>query len=1178
MKHVKALLLPIYHRAPKKLREPLKRGVLELLRPGRRTKVSVIVPVFNVESYLPACLDSILAQSHRNIEVVCVDDGSPDNSIEVLRDYAAKDSRVKIVRKANGGLGAARNTGVENSNGEMIYFADSDDTIPPRAVEHLLTSLKRSGSDFAVGSLMRDTPTGRHVPRWAQQLHATTRTRLTLADEPDALKNVFAWTKMFRRQFFLNVVGGYPDGLYEDQVPAAKAYTHGTFDIIKDVVCFWRIREDESSITQQKATMKDLKARWEVIASLAEQMADAPAPVLRVWQSKVVGFDMRPYYEQVPRTDDEYWAYLQSRVRSFVDFVGYDLLASVEISDRLQAAAVYHGYREDVAELLRRRESQTWKVPGTVFDGTPRVDDEYFEGLQLLPDGVLEVLSAPGDVALVQHVESVTVVGEELVVRGIAYLTNLSQSEAGSVIALEARAAEGSGKVLPVRLTRYREPAADMRAADPWNEHSESGFEAAFALAELREGRWDLSITLDVNGIIRTSPLAAPDPASAGRLPAFGTVIDHSRWYLVDTRKGGGLQLRHTVTPRLAVEQVWSEDSLLCVCLAEGVCPDDGRFVAISGTSRITGSLSICNGRAVVSFSIPVTSRYRREWALWWQSGKQCIQLAWADSHLAVSTERACPYVVRASATGDVVILGGPLVGEITGATLSGNGLQVTGWMRRDASLASAWVTAKLFSQFVPGSSVAIGTVDGGFDATLPLTNDSGSSLSRVRGYAVVFDIKGYGRVWPQVSDKMLESMPVEDMNFDSGITLTVTPRARALWVRLRNALAEDERSRRSQHLLQRAYSAEHSPVEAVLFETFNGKTVGDSPLALSRELHRRGSTIEQYWSVESLAIPVPEWATPLLRYSKRWYEVLASAQLLVNNNNWPWFFIKRPYQTYLQTWHGTPLKQIGNDVPGANLSLTYRSLMVREAAAWDYLIAQNEYSAKIFPRAFGYSGEVMQLGYPRNDSLVDDTAQPTRERVRAALGLADDSFVLLYAPTWRDNLKGHGGYSRVLFLDFDVLREGVGENVVVLYRGHSNTANASGGSHEGVIDVTRYPDVNEIMLASDALVTDYSSIFYDYAVMRKPIYFLVPDLEQYGSATRGFYKPLEQVAPGPLCKDTAALVHELSQDFQSSYGERFDQFLATYAPQDDGSAAARVLDALAPSCGMIVDILTPTR
>lgn len=1134
-------------------------------------KVSVIVPIYNVEKYLPDCLDSILAQTHNNLEIICVDDGSPDNSINVLRAYEAKDRRIKVVRKPNGGLGAARNTGVESSTGTMICFVDSDDTIPPRAIELLLKSLVKSGSDFVVGSLMHDTSSGRYVPNWAQKLHSHSRTSLTLENEPGVLKNVFAWTKMFRRQFFLDVIEGFPDGLYEDQVPSAKAYAHGTFDIIKDVVCYWKIRDDESSITQQKATMKDLTGRLEVISSLAVHMRNVPSPVFRAWQAKAVGFDLRPYYKQVPRTEDEYWEHLRDFVRSFIDSAGYEVLANVpEITDRLLAAATYHGYRGDVTELLCRRESQSWKVPGTVENGIPIVAAEYFEGLNLRPDGVIEVLNSPDNITLAQHIESIVITDSELIIRGSAYLKNLSMPRKSSNIflvatPLNARHDNRGYEIHSVLTTRYIEPSANVRAADPWNDHSESGFVAVFCLADLAQDHWNFNITVDINGVSLSAPLAAPDSRASGRLPAFGAQSKcGERWYVIFNRATDCLQLSRTVVKQFAVGDAWAEDNCLSAQLDEPIPQEEGNFVAISSASIVVGSIRVRNRQPIVSFHISATTQHNTDWTFWWQSKNQRIQLAWADNCRQVSEIKLEPFLVRSSPDGGIIVQTKPLIGGVTGAVLCKGNLKVTGWFRRDVSLAATQVSARLFNQYVPSVTVPIDAMSGKFEVSFPLVDATGKCISNAHGYAVVLEAEGAGQVWLRATKELLSCLPIEAEQGGIGMTLSVTPKARALWIRFRNSIVEHERSRRSQHLLQNSYRSEHSPIDAVLFESFNGKSVGDSPLALSRELQRRGSNLIQYWSVESLTTSVPEWATPLLRYSKDWYEVLAAARLLINNNNWPWFFTKRPYQTYLQTWHGTPLKKIANDMPNkSSLTLTYRSLMQREAEAWDYLLAQNDYSARILPQAFGFSGSVIQLGYPRNDSLVDETAQSTRDRVRSALGLGDDIQVLLYAPTWRDNLKGVGGYSQVSFLDFNVLRSGAHKKIIVLFRGHSNTVNALGVLPDGVLDVTRYPNLNDLMLASDVLVTDYSSIFFDYAVMQKPIYFLVPDLEKYCNTTRGFYVPLEEIAPGPLCLNTESLVYELNQDYEYTYGNKLQHFLDKYASQDDGYSASRVLNTL---------------
>lgn len=1136
-------------------------------------KVSVIVPIYNVEQFLPACLDSILKQTHENIEVVCVDDGSPDDSISVLRSYAAKDPRVRIVRKQNAGLGAARNTGVEQSTGEWLFFVDSDDTIPENAVESLLDSLKRSGSDFAVGSMVRDTATGLHQPNWARMLHSTERTGITISDCPEVLKNVFAWTKMFRRDFFHDVVGGFPDGIYEDQLPSLKAYLNGTFDVIPQVVCNWRIRDDGSSITQKKATLDDLVSRWDVIWTLIEPSTGAPPEILETQFVKIIGFDMRPYYEQVPRVDDEYWAYLHRSVREFVDRFGYGLLAGIEISDRLLAAATYHGYRDDVRELLRRRESKTWKVPGAARDGLARVTDEYFEDLQLKADGVVEVLNSPGDIDVSQFIETIRITDDELIIRGHAFLTNLSQNSENTSISIEAQLAPqegahdaGSAIIRPARISRFDTLEADLRAADPWNDHAATGFEAVFNLNDLSAGRWHLSVTVDVGGVAQTALLGIGEPDPGKRLEAFGPADHTGRWATASDGEEGGLTLERRSAASIAVDRAWFEHDTLCLQLASfsrheleqsatGI-----RFFALNGPRRLEGTLSQGADEAIVSFDMPCTSIEHGVWKFLFEDGSGQRRVVWSAGKEQVETERTEVFLERPLLSDEVAIKTGPILAEVTGAALTDKGLQVLGRIERHTNLLREPVTGQLRSNAGPEKSAPLRIKGNSFSVTFPYADLEGTPLSHTRGFAFILKVKGEQALWPPVHGKLKASMPLLANNAGIHATFSPTPGAIALWSRFETGKEKEDKPRRAQHALQRSYRGMDKPRNAVLLETFNGKTVGCSPLALSRELHRQKPHLEQFWSVESSMISVPEWATPVVRRSPEWYELLASAKLLINNNNWPDFFSKRPYQTYVQAWHGTPLKRIGNDVPLGNLSLTYRDLMAREAEAWDFLIAQNRYSAEIFPRAFGFDGEVIEVGYPRNDSLVDETAELTRQLVRLALGIDETTRAILYAPTWRDNLKGQAGYGKVNFLNFEQLSRLCSGKIKLLYRGHTNTANNSTELPADVIDVTNHPDVNELMLASDALVTDYSSIFFDYAVMRKPIYFLVPDLDQYAGTTRGFYAPLEDIAPGPLCFDTQQLADSMNKGSFSVDHGTIDGFIREFAPFDDGKAASRVL------------------
>ena len=232
---------------------------------GRATPlVSVVVPVYNVAAYLPHCLESLLAQGRVELDIVVVDDGSTDDSGAIADRYAAEESRVRVVHTDNHGLGAARNEGLRHIAGEYVGFADSDDVVPPAAYDVMVRSLEASGSDFVTGSIVWWEPTGLREPPWMRRLHHPRREGATAAEHPEILGDVFAWNKLFRRTFWESAGLSWPEGIrYEDQPTTTRAYLAGRFDVLPEIVYHWRIRDDGSSITQQRASVADLADRLE---------------------------------------------------------------------------------------------------------------------------------------------------------------------------------------------------------------------------------------------------------------------------------------------------------------------------------------------------------------------------------------------------------------------------------------------------------------------------------------------------------------------------------------------------------------------------------------------------------------------------------------------------------------------------------------------------------------------------------------------------------------------------------------------------------------------------------------------------------------------------------------------------------------------------------------------------
>jgi CDP-glycerol glycerophosphotransferase len=304
---------------------------------------------------------------------------------------------------------------------------------------------------------------------------------------------------------------------------------------------------------------------------------------------------------------------------------------------------------------------------------------------------------------------------------------------------------------------------------------------------------------------------------------------------------------------------------------------------------------------------------------------------------------------------------------------------------------------------------------------------------------------------------------------------------------------------------------------------------------------------------------------------------VLAQARYVIFNDMLPPWFRKRDGQTCLQTWHGTPLKRIGFDVaqPQFGTGLIYNDLLRQDVTHWDLLLSPNGFSTSVFRRAFGYDGEIMESGYPRNDPLHGSSHGPQhgpdREQraaaVRQRLGLPDGKRVVLYAPTWRDDAAiREGRYQFDLRLDLAAAAEALGGDHVLLLRLHTKARRDPLDAADGfVLDVTRYPDITDLYLISDVLVTDYSSAMFDFAGTGRPMLFFTYDLEHYRDSVRGFYFDFEAEAPGPLLATSTEVIKALrdTSGVPDSYAGAYQAFAAKYAALEDGKAAERVVDRL---------------
>jgi CDP-glycerol glycerophosphotransferase len=354
-----------------------------------------------------------------------------------------------------------------------------------------------------------------------------------------------------------------------------------------------------------------------------------------------------------------------------------------------------------------------------------------------------------------------------------------------------------------------------------------------------------------------------------------------------------------------------------------------------------------------------------------------------------------------------------------------------------------------------------------------------------------------------------------------------------------------------------------------VVYNAFNGR-YADNPRAIYEGLLERDLDVEHVWLADPAHLAgFPGDVKTVQIASPDAVAALETADLHISNchtnlDSWR----KLPGTRYLQTWHGTPLKRIHRSAVFQPSDDVMADLDT-DIARWDYLITPSRAGTELLRGAFGYTGPVLETGYPRNDALQAPAAAGRRARLRQELGIDDDTTVVLYAPTYRDD-----DVSRTdapLGLDLPALTEALGQDFVVLMRMHyylGHRPALQGG--EGIRDVSRHPDVTELYLAADVLVTDYSSALFDFAVTGKPLVLYAYDLEHYRDRLRGFTFDLEAESPGPVLTDQASLADALLDlpGTTRAFADRYAAFQDRYCHLEDGHATDRVIDHLWPSTG----------
>ncbi|WP_099225202.1 CDP-glycerol glycerophosphotransferase family protein [Listeria costaricensis] len=354
---------------------------------------------------------------------------------------------------------------------------------------------------------------------------------------------------------------------------------------------------------------------------------------------------------------------------------------------------------------------------------------------------------------------------------------------------------------------------------------------------------------------------------------------------------------------------------------------------------------------------------------------------------------------------------------------------------------------------------------------------------------------------------------------------------------------------------------------DIIVFESFFGKQYSDNPKAIYTYLKESSENpYELIWCVKSGFESEFEKAgiSYVIRGTIRWLFLMGRAKYWVNNTRMPSWMYKSPKTVYLQTWHGTPLKKLGLDInevrmPGVSTEF-YKDNFVNEAKKWDYLISQNIYATNIFERAFEIERQkILEVGYPRNEELTHVTATEIKY-LKEKLQLPKGKKIILYAPTWRDDQNFRSGqYKAIMPFDLERLHNALQDEYIILIKWHyliHDTVRIPEKYKNFIIKAPQHISINAVFKVSDMLITDYSSVVFDYANLARKIIFYIPDYKIYKEETRGLYVSIREVFKGLCAETTTELIQKITED-----GGATEEFLSAFCHLDAQNPTAQVVN-----------------
>lgn len=1147
-----------------------------------KKKLAVVIPMYNVDLFLENALDTLLVQdlTEQELQVILVDDGSTDNTGKIAKKYVTKYPNVfEYHLFENGGLGASRNRGTRLADSDYITYFDPDDEIVPGSYRLALDILHDTDSDILIGGTKRFN--SKKV--WNSWIHSKAEIKelrkIKFSDRPELVWDSTAWNKLYKLDFIRENNLYTPEGiLYEDMPMVVPALTlANSIDVMKSTLYMWRSRDfGAPSITQMssnetKPLIDRLFAMKLIITDLKKY--GASEKIFNAQLDKFLNFDVMVMFakdkfelftknqkKEIFNALREFLQLLtdkQIERANFHDLVYFRQILKISTVDEFSELTInflrgntkFKGYWQDGLYRLTS-DLSTFSKSVTSIDMKPviKIEEAKFEKNKLIINGFA-------------YAKFSDMSSDKVVTDGKISLLDdnqdFLQDNAGSIVFKSNHrimAAYGYNK------THFNKDGADFN-------YNFSGYEITIELDDLKKIKEKMIflLTVNIDGVQIREFIKNPISGHITR-PDVYISDDDNAYQLTYDKNSWVMQLE--VTKKVPVLRKNEKNQLIYNSSQNDLYLQAG---------NIKKKLKVFNNYVYFPLELQrLLKKYDKVARHKWQFIK-VSSITGRSENVYFSADSPLHHENNANLEFTYADQNGFAVNQITrvypilkSVAINNNKLSLTfklsGWLNEacnvqiigDPKLPDLiWNTTKVSKDL--------------YHLYLPLNRNDFSSKPWLNFYVRLTFKDGY-----QTNELLRwgpDNFEIKNNWVEAGNIGWL------IWEVNRYELGGFAVKRTDNRVYRQRYLGEYETFletdyqqwvkeplleKTVVWSSYWGKgnKLESNPGALFnyfKTVHPEFNNVIVLEDAISDYSDVFPDATVISFNTKEYWYYLAKAKYFVNDVNFEEMGrIKRSDQIEIQTMHGTPLKKMGFEVLSDWRDGTYENYL-RKNKNWDYLIVPSDYVAEVAQRAYAVHPKLLKTGYPRNDLLLESNAKLDLCDLKKKLNLPLDKRIILYAPTWR--LKGQTDINK--YIDVKSLYENIPSDVVILLRSHTyeKWVNLSSVFWDKIRYAPQDSKIEDLYLASDAVITDYSSVMFDYALLDKPMMFFAFDYEEY-ITKRGINFDLKQIAPGPFLEKQSELEMWLNkfEIINSVYSNKIKKFKNKFCQFETGHASEKIV------------------